>query len=134
VLDLVVRSGESLDEFVADLKLFPQVIVNVKVREKRASLPSPPSPLLSMQRKKASRTPAASSSVTGARKRWRASSSKPRTNLPCSTMPPTSATNSVHNTRLAVRRRKLPTAIRDVRARIHSLQRPTFAVFAASRK
>jgi phosphoglucosamine mutase len=35
VLDLVARSGKSVDELVADLKVFPQVIVNVKVREKR---------------------------------------------------------------------------------------------------
>ena len=35
VLDLVARSGKSLDELTADLKVFPQVIVNVKVRKKR---------------------------------------------------------------------------------------------------
>ena len=35
VLDLVARSGKGIDELVADLKVFPQVIVNVKVREKR---------------------------------------------------------------------------------------------------
>jgi phosphoglucosamine mutase len=35
VLDLVARTGKSLDELTADLKVFPQVIVNVKVREKR---------------------------------------------------------------------------------------------------
>ncbi|HEY3626383.1 MAG TPA: phosphoglucosamine mutase [Terracidiphilus sp.] len=35
VLDLVARSGKGVDELVADLKVFPQVIVNVKVREKR---------------------------------------------------------------------------------------------------
>ncbi len=35
VLDIVQRSGRPLDELVADLKVFPQVIVNVKVREKR---------------------------------------------------------------------------------------------------
>jgi phosphoglucosamine mutase len=35
VLDLVARSGKSIDELLADLKVFPQVIVNVKVREKR---------------------------------------------------------------------------------------------------
>ena len=35
VLDTVHRSGKSLAELVADLKVFPQVIVNVKVREKR---------------------------------------------------------------------------------------------------
>ena len=35
VLDLVARTGKSLDELIADLKVFPQVIVNVKVREKR---------------------------------------------------------------------------------------------------
>jgi phosphoglucosamine mutase len=35
VLDLVARSGRSLGELTADLKVFPQVIVNVKVREKK---------------------------------------------------------------------------------------------------
>ena len=34
VLDLVARTGKSIDELTADLKVFPQVIVNVKVREK----------------------------------------------------------------------------------------------------
>ena len=42
VLDLMARSGKSVDELTADLKVFPQVIVNVKVREKRPldSLPA----------------------------------------------------------------------------------------------
>jgi len=42
VLDLVARSGQSIDELIADLKVFPQVIVNVKVREKKPleSIPS----------------------------------------------------------------------------------------------
>jgi phosphoglucosamine mutase len=35
LLDIVHRSGRSLAEHVADLKVFPQVIVNVKVREKK---------------------------------------------------------------------------------------------------
>jgi phosphoglucosamine mutase len=35
LLDIVHRSGKSVAELVADLKVFPQVIVNVKVREKR---------------------------------------------------------------------------------------------------
>jgi phosphoglucosamine mutase len=35
ILDLIARSGQSIDELTADLKVFPQVIVNVKVREKR---------------------------------------------------------------------------------------------------
>ena len=35
VLDLVARTGNSVAELTADLKVFPQVIVNVKVREKR---------------------------------------------------------------------------------------------------
>lgn len=35
VLDTVHRSGKSLSELIADLKVFPQVIVNVKVREKK---------------------------------------------------------------------------------------------------
>jgi phosphoglucosamine mutase len=34
LLDIVHRSGKPLAELVADLKVFPQVIVNVKVREK----------------------------------------------------------------------------------------------------
>jgi phosphoglucosamine mutase len=41
-LDLMARSGKSLDELTADLKVYPQVIVNVKVREKKPleSIPS----------------------------------------------------------------------------------------------
>ncbi len=35
VLDLIARSGKSIDELTADLKVFPQVIVNVRVREKK---------------------------------------------------------------------------------------------------
>jgi phosphoglucosamine mutase len=35
VLDLIVRSGKTIEELTADLKVFPQVIVNVKVREKK---------------------------------------------------------------------------------------------------
>jgi len=35
LLDIVHRSGKSLAVLVADLKVFPQVIVNVKVREKK---------------------------------------------------------------------------------------------------
>lgn len=35
VLDLMARSGKTIDELTADLKVFPQVIVNVKVREKK---------------------------------------------------------------------------------------------------
>jgi len=35
VLDLIARTGKSIDELTADLKVFPQVIVNIKVREKR---------------------------------------------------------------------------------------------------
>jgi len=35
VLDLIARSGQSIDELTADLKVFPQVIVNVKVRERK---------------------------------------------------------------------------------------------------
>ena len=35
VLDVLHRAGKSLAELTADLKTFPQVIVNVKVREKR---------------------------------------------------------------------------------------------------
>jgi phosphoglucosamine mutase len=42
VLDILHRSGKSLAELTADLKTFPQVIVNVKVREKKPmdSIPS----------------------------------------------------------------------------------------------
>jgi len=42
VLDLIARTGQSLDVLTADLKVFPQVIVNVKVREKKPldSIPS----------------------------------------------------------------------------------------------
>ena len=35
VLDLIARTGESIEKLTADLKVFPQVIVNVKVREKK---------------------------------------------------------------------------------------------------
>jgi len=35
VLDLIARTGKSIDELTADLKVFPQVIVNVRVREKK---------------------------------------------------------------------------------------------------
>jgi phosphoglucosamine mutase len=35
VLDLVARSGKSIDELTADLKVYPQVIVNIRVREKK---------------------------------------------------------------------------------------------------
>jgi phosphoglucosamine mutase len=35
LLDIVHRSGKSLAELICDLKVFPQVIVNVKVREKK---------------------------------------------------------------------------------------------------
>jgi phosphoglucosamine mutase len=35
VLDLIARTGKGIDELTEDLKVFPQIIVNVKVREKR---------------------------------------------------------------------------------------------------
>jgi phosphoglucosamine mutase len=35
VLDLIARSGKTIDELTADLKVFPQVIVNVEVRERK---------------------------------------------------------------------------------------------------
>jgi phosphoglucosamine mutase len=35
VLDVVRRSGRALHDLVADLKVFPQVIINVRVREKK---------------------------------------------------------------------------------------------------
>jgi phosphoglucosamine mutase len=35
VLDLIARTGKPIAELTADLKVFPQVIVNVKVREKK---------------------------------------------------------------------------------------------------
>ena len=42
VLDLIARSGKSIEELTADLKVFPQIIVNVKVREKKplATIPA----------------------------------------------------------------------------------------------
>ncbi|HEV2280705.1 MAG TPA: phosphoglucosamine mutase [Acidobacteriaceae bacterium] len=42
ILDLIARSGQTIDELTADLKVYPQVIVNVRVREKKplASIPS----------------------------------------------------------------------------------------------
>jgi phosphoglucosamine mutase len=42
ILDLVARSGKTIDELTADLKVFPQVIINVKVREKRPLDQIPP--------------------------------------------------------------------------------------------
>jgi phosphoglucosamine mutase len=35
VLDILKRSGKQLDELLADLKVFPQVIVNIRVKEKK---------------------------------------------------------------------------------------------------
>ncbi len=35
VLDLIARTGKSMEELTADLKVFPQVIVNIKVGEKK---------------------------------------------------------------------------------------------------
>jgi phosphoglucosamine mutase len=35
VLDLIARTSKTIEELTADLKVFPQVIVNVKVREKK---------------------------------------------------------------------------------------------------
>ncbi|MGB6687541.1 MAG: phosphoglucosamine mutase [Terracidiphilus sp.] len=35
ILDLIARSGKTIEQLTADLKVFPQVIVNVKVREKK---------------------------------------------------------------------------------------------------
>jgi phosphoglucosamine mutase len=42
VLDLIARTGKSIDELTADLKVYPQVIVNVRVREKKplAAIPA----------------------------------------------------------------------------------------------
>jgi phosphoglucosamine mutase len=42
VLNLIAHSGKTIDELTTDLKVFPQVIVNVKVREKKPleSIPS----------------------------------------------------------------------------------------------
>ena len=35
VLDLIARTGKTVDELSSDLKVFPQTIINVKVREKK---------------------------------------------------------------------------------------------------
>jgi phosphoglucosamine mutase len=35
ILDLIARSGKTVEQLTADLKVYPQVIVNVKVKEKR---------------------------------------------------------------------------------------------------
>jgi len=35
VLDLIARTGKSIEELTAGLKVFPQIIVNIQVREKR---------------------------------------------------------------------------------------------------
>jgi phosphoglucosamine mutase len=42
IMEVVVRSGSGLDELTADLKIFPQRLVNVRVREKKklSELPS----------------------------------------------------------------------------------------------
>lgn len=40
-LDLIARSGKTVEELTADLKVFPQVIVNVRVREKKTLLSIP---------------------------------------------------------------------------------------------
>ncbi|HEV2135240.1 MAG TPA: phosphoglucosamine mutase [Terracidiphilus sp.] len=42
ILDLIARSGQTIDQLTADLKVYPQVIVNVRVREKKplTSIPS----------------------------------------------------------------------------------------------
>jgi len=42
ILELIARTGKSVDELTADLKVYPQVIVNVKVREKKplAAIPA----------------------------------------------------------------------------------------------
>jgi phosphoglucosamine mutase len=42
VLDIMHRAGKSLAELVADLKVFPQIIVNVKVRERKPLDTIPP--------------------------------------------------------------------------------------------
>jgi phosphoglucosamine mutase len=51
LLDILHRSGLSLAELTADLKTFPQVIVNVKVREKRPleSIPTVASAILAAE-------------------------------------------------------------------------------------
>ncbi|HUX44594.1 MAG TPA: hypothetical protein VMV57_07585, partial [Terracidiphilus sp.] len=41
VLDLIARSGRTVDELAADLRVFPQVILNVKVQEKKPLLSIP---------------------------------------------------------------------------------------------
>jgi phosphoglucosamine mutase len=41
ILDLIARTGKSIDDLTADLKVFPQVIINIKVREKRPLLSIP---------------------------------------------------------------------------------------------
>jgi phosphoglucosamine mutase len=35
ILDLIARTGQSIEELTADLKVFPQTILNVRVREKK---------------------------------------------------------------------------------------------------
>ncbi len=74
VLDIIHRSGKSLAELTADLKTFPQVIVNVKVREKRAArLHAPGRRSDRTMPSRRSPAPAASSSATAAPKRLPAS-------------------------------------------------------------
>jgi phosphoglucosamine mutase len=42
ILDLMARTGKRIEDLTVDLKVFPQVIINIKVREKKplASIPS----------------------------------------------------------------------------------------------
>ena len=41
LLDILHRSGQTLDQQLADLKTFPQIIINIKVREKKPLLEIP---------------------------------------------------------------------------------------------
>jgi len=41
ILDLIARGGKSIEELTADLKVFPQIIVNIQVREKKPLLEIP---------------------------------------------------------------------------------------------
>jgi phosphoglucosamine mutase len=42
ILDVVARAGQCIDDLTADLKVYPQVIVNVRVREKKPLTSIPP--------------------------------------------------------------------------------------------
>ena len=72
ILDIVQRSGKSLHELCADLKVYPQVIVNVRVREKKPLEISRQSQLRLRSPRKNCTAMAAWSFAIQAQRRWHA--------------------------------------------------------------